>query len=195
MNGLKVSADGGQFSGYASTFGNVDAGGDRVLAGAFLATLPTFQRRGLVTLNHDLSRIVGYPLAIAEDTRGLFLVGATHDTPAGQEARSIMVERQAAGLVPFGLSIGYRAIRSRPAPGGVRELVEVELYEIELTPLPMNAQATVGAAKEWPLRADRTLRAELDAIRSRWALPATNPHQRLQVEILVEQARAAGVPL
>ena len=51
-----------------------------------------------------------------------------------------------------GLSFGYRVKRSRAGPGGVRELIEVELIEVSVVTFPMQPLARVrgveGATKE-----------------------------------------------
>ena len=46
-----------------------------------------------------------------------------------------------------GLSIGYDTIRS-VVKGSVRQLTEVKLYEVSLTPFPMNEMALVTSVKD-----------------------------------------------
>jgi phage head maturation protease len=56
---LKASDGGGwSFTGYASTYGNVDAGGDVVMRGAFDASLGLRKKRPLLW-QHDLREPIG----------------------------------------------------------------------------------------------------------------------------------------
>jgi hypothetical protein len=46
-----------------------------------------------------------------------------------------------------GLSFGFLATESRPRKGGGRELLELDVYEVSLTPSPMNSATRILAAK------------------------------------------------
>ncbi len=50
-----------------------------------------------------------------------------------------------------GLSIGFRAVRSRRDPGGVRRLIEIDLWEVSVVTFPMLHDARVGAVKRLPV--------------------------------------------
>jgi uncharacterized protein len=72
---IKLEADDATFTGYASTFGNVDAGGDTILKGAYKDTLKT---NGLPKMffNHDSYAVpIGKWVKAEEDDYGLLLTG------------------------------------------------------------------------------------------------------------------------
>jgi HK97 family phage prohead protease len=150
---FKVDAEGpGRFEGLASTY-HVDLGNDRVEPGAFAASIPRFLERGGLHWGHALDQPpVGLVEQAVEERAGLRVGGVFHATARGQEARQVAAERVRAGR-PLGLSIGYdaRASRWESAKDGsgerVRVLTAVELYEVSLTPIPMNPHATLTAVK------------------------------------------------
>jgi HK97 family phage prohead protease len=48
---------------------------------------------------------------------------------------------------PLGLSIGYRVVKAEPLENGVRELQEIALEEMTITPYPMDTYARITDAK------------------------------------------------
>ncbi len=130
---LPQAGGGIRFAGYASVFDRVDRGGDIVRRGAFAASL---RAGGAVPLlwQHRPGAVVGVVEALAEDARGLRVVGrVTHPTAAGLVARGALT----------GLSFGYRV---RAARGGMpRELLALDLAEVSLVARPMQALARVIA--------------------------------------------------
>lgn len=144
----------GRFEGYASLFGREDLSGDVVEAGAFRRSLAERGAAGVKLLfQHDPHEPVGRWLEIAEDRTGLRVVGElVTGTRRGREVMSLM----RLGLVD-GLSIGFRTVRSRTGPGGgVRRLLEIDLWEISIVTFPMLPGARLRAAKTArpPLAAD-----------------------------------------
>lgn len=133
----------GVFSGYGSVFGFLDRQREIVDRGAFAGTLAAFRKSGFVTWMHDQTRPVAYPLEIREDSYGLYLRAAFHSTPDAQAARTILAERDAAGL-KFGLSIGYKVVSDTFDSKGFRHLKAVELFEIGLVSIPANEISTVS---------------------------------------------------
>ena len=128
-----------RFAGYAAVFDRPDKGGDVVRSGAFRATLA---RSGEVPLlwQHDPRRVIGRIEHLSEDGRGLRVI-ASIDSEA--EAAAVR-----AGTVK-GLSFGYR-VRGARGPDrdhGLRELVELDLIEVSLVALPMQARAMVHAVE------------------------------------------------
>ncbi|MES2289926.1 MAG: HK97 family phage prohead protease [Pseudomonadota bacterium] len=112
-----------RFAGYAALFDRVDRGGDVIRRGAFTgvaAPVPLYWQ-------HDPRRPVGVVDSIAEDARGLRVIGRTHAPVA-------------AGT---GLSFGYRVKAARL--GAVRELARLELVEVSLVRSPMQPLARVHA--------------------------------------------------
>jgi HK97 family phage prohead protease len=136
----------GVFEGYASLFGAVDLGGDRVMPGAFAQTLRERGAGGVKMLwQHDSHAPLGVWLSIEEDARGLKVRGRLNLAVArAREAHALMRE----GAVD-GLSIGYRTRRAtKDARAGVRRLHAVDLYEISVVTFPMQPEARVANVKQ-----------------------------------------------
>ena len=144
---FKVDASSGEFSGYASVFGNVDQGGDIVVRGAYAKAIPAFLRDGFISWSHDWAMPIAMPTDAREDERGLFLAGRFHSTPAAQEARTIAAERAATGK-RTGLSIGYEIEDYAFNTKGNRLLKVINpLFEVGFVMVPMNRESNVGAVK------------------------------------------------
>ncbi len=146
-----VSAD-GLVEGYASLFGVVDLGRDRVERGAFAASLARRGARGVRFLfQHDPAEPIGAWLSIAEDSRGLRVAGRLN--LAVTRAREVHALLRQGGL--DGLSIGFRAVRTAREGAGVRRLVEIDLWEISVVTFPMLPDARVAAVKRGALQDPR----------------------------------------
>nr|CAD6427702.1 HK97 family phage prohead protease [Rhizobium sp. Q54] len=144
---LEVKADSsGRISGYGSIFGNVDAYSERVLPGAFKASLDEHKRRGSrikMLWQHRQDTPIGVWLQAVEDSKGLLLEGQINlKTDAGRNAYEHIV----AGDVDS-LSIGYREIKAKQGHDGVRDLIELDLYEVSPVTFPANRSATISTAK------------------------------------------------
>ena len=127
------------FSGYASLFSLTDLSGDIIERGAFAKSL----RRGAsvpMLWQHQADNPIGIWTKIAEDQRGLYVEGQlTQGVARADEAWQLISE----GALD-GLSIGFRAIRSKKsASTGKRHILEAELWEISLVTFPMLPQARV----------------------------------------------------
>lgn len=134
----------GSFSGYASLFGLVDLGRDRVMPGAFAQSLARRGTAGIRLLwQHDPAQPIGVWTEIREDSRGLFVRGQL--SPGVAQGREAMVLIRQGAI--DGLSIGFRTARSRKDAAGVRELLEIDLWEISLVTFPMLPDARVLALK------------------------------------------------
>jgi uncharacterized protein len=137
-----VSGSDGEFTGLASTYGNTDLGGDAVMPGAFSKTLKNAKGPFPVLAGHDPREQIGY--ASLEDSHaGLVVKGklVLHSEKAKQS-----YELMKAGALR-GLSIGYDTIRST-VKDGVRQLLELKLFEVSLTPFPMNPLAEITSVKD-----------------------------------------------
>lgn len=140
---LKASDDGGhQFTGYASTFGNVDLGGDVMMRGAFDNTLVRRAKRRLLW-QHDRNEPIGVEKSIKSDDRGLLGTWRLVDTSRGQDAYKLLK----AGAVDS-MSIGYVPEQTEFDDVGIRKLLAVDLLECSVVSLPMNEQAVVTAVKK-----------------------------------------------
>jgi HK97 family phage prohead protease len=125
-----------RFAGYASVFDRVDRGGDIVRPGAFRQSLV---RAGQVPLlwQHQPGRTVGIIEHLAEDERGLRVIGRLNDDQFGRLlARELHKGRLS------GLSFGYR-VRSAERGSKAREISELELLEVSLVRRPMQPLARI----------------------------------------------------
>jgi HK97 family phage prohead protease len=159
----------GEMLALASTFGNVDKHGDRVIRGAY---------------STDVAKVKAgatWPLVWGHDYNGSpqNFVGEIDDADETDEGLEVHarfdlddpVARKAYRLVKQGaidkLSIGYRVRRERRANDGVNELLDVELHEVSLVLSPANERARVLAIKDAPAAAapsEAALRAQATAL-------------------------------
>ena len=139
-----VTAD-GLFEGYASLFGVVDLGRDRVQPGAFRDSLARKGARAIKLLwQHDPAHPLGVWEEIREDERGLRVRGRLDLAVA--KAREVHALMRSGAI--DGLSIGFRAERTRKdATTGVRHLEKLDLWEISIVTFPMLPGARVSAVK------------------------------------------------
>ena len=131
----------GRLRGYACTFHALDLARDRVMPGAFLASLRRRPARDVRMLfQHDPARPIGRWTRIAEDAHGLWVEGRLATDAAS--ARDVAALLEAGAL--DGLSIGFRTVRARREAGtGIRLLTSIDLHEISLVTFPMNGGARV----------------------------------------------------
>lgn len=142
----EIKADDGgpvTFSGYASTFGNKDLGGDIVMPGAFKASLES--REAKMFWNHNARMIpVGRWTDMKEDDKGLLVVGEL--TPGHSVANDLAAAFKH-GTVDK-MSIGYRTVKADyDEETDTRKLIEVELMEVSPVNFPMNEMADITAVK------------------------------------------------
>lgn len=138
----------GRFSGYASIFDTVDLGRDTVAPGAFAASLKARGAGGVRMLfQHDPNEPIGRWLSIVEDGRGLKVDGQlAMGVARAREIHALMAE----GAID-GLSIGFKTVRAAGGGrGGVRRILEADLWEISVVTFPMLPQARVSAVKALP---------------------------------------------
>lgn len=152
-------ADTMTFSGYGAVFGNTDAYGDVIEAGAFgkfLAEVKSgaqpwpsmLSQHGGFGLTADDLTPVGVWTDLAEDGKGLRVEGKLAPTPRGLEyyALAKMEPRPAID----GLSIGYIAKESEPRSKPEdprRRLKRIDVIEISLVTRPANRLARVSSVK------------------------------------------------
>jgi len=138
----------GTIKGYASTYGNVDLGGDTVAKGAYKQTL--YHKGGKVKLFLDhgwkVTDMVG--LAYLEDKEdGLYMEAEmplkASDVRDTFEKLMFLEERGE----QMGLSIGYDAIKADYGADGTRVLKEIALHEVSVTPFPMDTEANILDAR------------------------------------------------
>lgn len=137
----------GTFEGYAAVFSNIDHGGDRILPGAFKASLAQNGHKVPLYVEHNHQR--GYlPIGTAtleEDDHGLKTLGfpLVDDVPAAKSAMALM----RAGALK-GMSIGYVAKDAkRDQKSGVRSIKTADILEVSVVGFGMNPAAVVTAVK------------------------------------------------
>lgn len=133
----------GEFEGWASTY-DLDLGKDKVLPGAFSATLRKHKGVVPVLFNHDRNKIAGVGVEAQEDQRGLYVKAKLAlGTQLGREIYELMNMGALKGL-----SIGYQIQpKGYVMDGQTRLLKSVDLMEYSPTPFPMNPNAQVNRVK------------------------------------------------
>lgn len=124
-----------RFAGYAALFDIPDADRDVLRKGAFAKTLAAKASPMPLLWQHRASQPLGEIEYVAEDTRGLRVI-ARINRPVSRAAR-LLNEKAVSGL-----SFGYRALSSRTV-GDMRELLEVDLFEVSLVIHPLHPLARV----------------------------------------------------
>ena len=124
-----------RFAGYAGLFDVPDADRDTIRKGAFRETLARRHEPLPLLWQHRPSQPIGTIESLAEDERGLRVVGRI-------EKRSCLAARLLERGAVDGLSFGYRAREARRGPTG-RELLTLDLFEISLVTHPLQHGARV----------------------------------------------------
>jgi len=124
-----------RFAGYAALFDLVDGASDVIRKGAFVRTLAGRTAPLPLYWQHNPRQPLGTIEHIAEDARGLQVI-ALIENPCTRAA-ALLRARAVSGL-----SFGYRATRFRHR-AGLRELLEVELFEVSLVTHPLQHRARV----------------------------------------------------
>lgn len=148
LNLKNLEQDERSFSGYGSTFGNVDRVGDIVEKGAFAKSLDKHNTDGTMPamlLHHDMHRPIGVWTKMEEDEKGLAVEGKlTQGVRDADEAYALLKD----GAL-HSMSIGYRVVREEyDRKTGVNHLHEISLHELSLVTIPANAAAVVGGVKD-----------------------------------------------
>jgi uncharacterized protein len=129
--------------GYAATYGNVDLGGDMIVAGAFTDSLKV--RMPKMLSQHDTCVLPGIWTKATDDSNGLLLDGLFANTPTGNEH----YELTKMGALDR-LSIGYTVVDAEYATvdgQSVRILKTLDLWEVSIVTFPMNEQARITNVK------------------------------------------------
>lgn len=139
---VKDVSEQGVFEGYASTHGNTDKQGDKVVKGAFARTLK--QTGGKVPVLWQHRDPIGVGLSASEDSKGLYVKGQLIMTVRqAAEARDLT----AAGAVKS-MSIGYGLSKDGwDMDGDVRLLKDIDLIEYSLVTFPANPRASISRIK------------------------------------------------
>lgn len=143
----------GLIKGVASTFGNVDQTGDIIAPGAFDASLAELKARKEVLpsfLNHDMNLQIGGidPDDLQVTSSGLQVtIKVDLDTRAGKDCYSL-VKKGFLNNFSVGFNFDYKddAIEYDYS-ADTRTFNKVNLFEVSITPLPANKDATINEVK------------------------------------------------
>jgi HK97 family phage prohead protease len=142
----------GQFTGYASVFGNKDSYGDVVQPGAFTDTLAEWTASGNslpVLWGHDMYdpfSNIGWVTSATEDDKGLLVDGQLDlDNAKGQQVYRLLKGRRVSQM-----SFAYDVLE-----GGARtedgedfySLDKLKLYEVSIVPIGANQETEILAVK------------------------------------------------
>lgn len=168
----------GQFSAYASVFGNVDSYGDIVVKGAFANDLQRWKDSGNpipLLFGHNMSDPdynIGSVVSAVEDDKGL-LVTAQLDL---ENPKAMQTYRMLKGRRVNQMSFAYDVLDEQSVESaGVKanELRELKLYEVSVVTIGANQETEVLAVKSsaealaGALKAGRVLaQKHIDSLRS-----------------------------
>ena len=133
-----------RFAGYAALFDRRDRGGDVIAQGAFADSLK--QRTGdgqviPILWQHDPGQQIGTIEHVAEDARGLRVIGRLWERGGAPATAAALLRKGAVD----GLSFGYRVVAARPGAGSARRLERLDIVEVSLVTHPMQPGARVHA--------------------------------------------------
>lgn len=160
----------GRIRGFASTYGNIDEGGDVVVPGAFAKSLAQRDTYPLLW-SHDMSMPIG-KATLSDQKKGL---AVDAQLMVGKVTKATEAFELAQAGVLGGFSIGYKAVKSQTDPKTyARRLEDVKLFEVSLVAVPMNPLAGITAIKqiESPRQLEEILRDAGFSIRDAKALTA-----------------------
>lgn len=139
----------GVVKGFASTFGNIDDGGDRVMPGAFTETIKDHlarKRQIRMLFQHSSSEIIGGFPVFEEQEKGLYVEGDIN--LAVQRGKEVFALAKQGVLSDF--SIGYWTKgREWVMEDGkdILNLTNLDLAEVSIVGNPMNDQAVITDVK------------------------------------------------
>ncbi len=161
----------GRFFAIAAAW-SVDLDGDQIVRGAFADTIRRWRESGKnipVHWNHqaEASNVIGWvdPALMREAKEGLYVKGelALEESETAREAWRSM-EANAVSL-----SFGFMVRKSEDRSDGVRELHEIDLFEVSIVPHPANPDTRFLELKSAhrPFDRDAFQREVLDGFMSR----------------------------
>ena len=162
-NGIELKADTAQgvIEGWASTFGNIDRGGDVVERGAFDAWAADVKagHQPLPKITDAHVEAIGVWDQVEVRSKGLFVKGAPEqELTAGRET---VIKATTDPPIYDSLSIGYRVRKGGSTwnnDPGVRHLTDLEVAEVAVLAFPMNPKARITRVKRDAIVACNTIR-------------------------------------
>lgn len=138
---FKLEGDSSTFTGYASTFGNVDAGGDTILKGAYTDTLNTYGMPKMF-FNHDQYAVpLGKWLKAEEDDYGLLLTGEF--TPGNTLAEQVRAALKHGTVDSMSIGYALKAGDYQETATGRTIMKVSRLAETSIVTFPMDKHAKV----------------------------------------------------
>ena len=141
IKAASATTDQGTFTAIAAAW-SVDRERDQIQRGAFAKSIRSWQQSGKqlpLHWNHggDASDLIGTvdPASMREAEEGLYVRGRL-DLEESATAREAWRSMKANAV---SLSFGYMPTKTRDRSDGVRELLEIDLFEISIVPHPANA--------------------------------------------------------
>lgn len=187
----------GIFEGYASTFGNIDFGGDKVEKGAFKRTIKNSKGHFKILADHSPTEHIGYNLEAEEDDKGLFVKGELliNDIPKAREKWALAKKAQELGT-DLGLSIGYFPVKwdideDKETGLQFRRLKEIRLMEYSFVAFPMNDMASVTAIKQMEEMFKAINGDEQDLVNNFVALLRKNGFNEIAIKSALERSAAS----
>jgi HK97 family phage prohead protease len=136
-NGVAI----GRFSGYASTFNNVDETDDVCVKGCFKKSIAAKGAKRPLLWQHGMSELIGSVL-VTEDEKGLLVQGSINlEVEKGEEAYALLKSGDLGSM-----SIGY-SVKEWDMKDNIRQLKELDLFEVSLVTFPANVKAVVTDVK------------------------------------------------
>lgn len=152
----------GQFTAYASVFGNKDSYGDVVVKGAFANDLALWQKLGNpipLLFGHNMSDPdynLGHIVSADEDNVGLKVLGQLDlENPKAAQTYRMLKGRRINQM-----SFAYDVLEGGPATHDgedVYELRELKIYEISVVTIGANEETEILAVKQIPTVAERAM--------------------------------------
>lgn len=169
LKAIETDDEPGTFEAIVAVFNNVDHGGDRMIPGAFTRTL---EERGLppVVWSHmwDVPPIGVVKEAVETDEglqiKGRLFVGKDEDHAIARQVYAAMRAQDGNGVAPLReFSFGYETRGSKTVEEDgeeIRELTDVELFEVGPTLVGMNPATRLIGAKALRDYADQLERSK-----------------------------------
>lgn len=131
---------------YPSTFDVIDAANERVKKGAFARTIkswgPEGKMRTKALFDHKPYYLIGRPLELSEDAKGLRAVTQISKTAMGKDILTLIADQ-----VITEQSIGYEIVKEEKSEHNLRDLTELKLYEYSFLAWGMNEDTPIIGVK------------------------------------------------
>lgn len=195
-----VDGQKGRFEALVSVFGNVDLQGDRVMPGAFTATLDEWKATGApipIIWSHDWGNPNAHigsatPDQVTETEQGLKVGGSIDlDNPFAAQVYRLLKERRVKEF-----SFGYNVRKEKKADDGANDLLDLGLIEVGPTLKGANPSTELLAVKsdlEVAAKAGRPISAK-NGEKLRTATDVLSEATKKAVELINEVLGSPGEP-